>query len=166
MTHEYPISAPSPLRRGRQDGFTLIELVIAMVIAAILTAIAIPMYMHQVRESRRTDARSALLDLAGREERYYATNNAYTNSSVFLGYTTTAQGSSWPQTIGSGYYQISQPTVVAAAGAAPSSYSISATPLGTQVADTTCASFTVTSTGQQSAQDTSGNDQSATCWGQ
>ena len=165
MMPEYPISAPSPLRRGSQGGFTLVELVIAMVVAAILTAIAIPMYMHQVRESRRTDARSALLDLAGREERYYATNSAYTNSSVNLGYTTTAQGSSWPQSVGSGYYQISQPTVPAAAIAAPS-YSISATPTGTQVADTTCASFTVTSTGQQTAQDTSGNDQSATCWGQ
>jgi type IV pilus assembly protein PilE len=121
--------------------------------------------MHQVRESRRTDARSALLDLAGREERYYATNNAYTTSSADLGYTTTAQGSSWPQTIGSGYYQISQPTVPAAAIAAPS-YSITATPLSSQVADTICASFTVTSTGQQTAHDTSNNDQSATCWGQ
>lgn len=152
-------------RRGRQGGFTLVELVIVMVVAAILAAIAIPMYLHQIRESRRTDARSALLDLAGREERYFATNNAYTTSSVDLGYTTSATGSVWPQTVGSGYYQVSQPSLNPA-GLPNPSYSITATPLGTQAKDTTCASFTVTSTGQQTAVDSSSADQSSTCWGQ
>lgn len=156
----HPVPAP---RRGRESGFTLVELVIVMVVAAILTAIAIPMYMNQVRESRRTDARSALLDLAGREERYFATNNAYTSDSTNLGYTTA--GSTWPQAVGSGYYQVAQPTLNPAGLPTPS-YSISATPTGTQVKDTTCASFTVTSTGQETAQDTGGAAQSSTCWGQ
>jgi len=160
MNPEHRISAVRRLRHGRQRGFTLVELVIVMLVAAILTAIAVPMYLNQVRESRRTDARSALLDLAGREERYFATNSAYTASSVTLGYTTTAQGNVWPQTVGSGYYQIGAPNVAAGP---PPSYSITATPIGTQTADTACASLTVTSTG---AETSTGTGSASTCWGQ
>jgi type IV pilus assembly protein PilE len=161
MTPEHRISAVRPLRHGRQRGFTLVELVIVMLVAAILTAIAVPMYLNQVRESRRTDARSALLDLAGREERYFATNNAYTNDSTNLGYT--AAGNTWPQTVGSsGYYQIAQPTLAAGP---PPSYSITATPVAgsPQAADTACASLTVTSTG---AETSTGTGSASTCWGQ
>jgi len=160
MNPEPRISPVSPLSHARQRGFTLVELVIVMVVAAILTAIAVPMYLNQVRESRRTDARSALLDLAGREERYFATNNAYTNSSVNLGYTTTAQGNVWPQTVGSGYYQIAAPTLAAGP---PPSYSVTATPISTQTADTACTSLTVTSTG---AETSTGTGSASTCWGQ
>jgi type IV pilus assembly protein PilE len=165
MTPEHRISALLPLRPGRHAGFTLVELMIVMVVAAILAAIAIPMYLNQVRESRRTDARSALLELAGREERYYATNNTYTNSAAALGYS--GWGSGYP--IGNGYYYLDQPNVPAAAPdptppAAPS-YSITAVPIYPQTADT-CASLTVDSTGQQTAVLTSGGqDTTGTCWG-
>lgn len=162
MTPEHRIFAVRPRRHDRQRGFTLVELVIVMVVAAILAAIAIPMYMNQVRESRRTDARSALLDLAGREERYFATNNAYTSDSTQLGYT--SAGDTWPQTVGSsGYYQIGTPTVTAGAAGTPPTYSITATPIGTQTADTACTSLTVTSTGAETSTP-AGN--ASTCWGQ
>ena len=58
----------SAARRNR--GFTLIELMVVVVIATILLGIAVPSYMSQVRQSRRTEAKTALLDLAGREERF------------------------------------------------------------------------------------------------
>jgi type IV pilus assembly protein PilE len=163
MNPEPRISAARPLRHGRQRGFTLVELLIVMVVAAILTAIAVPMYLNQVRESRRTDARSALLDLAGREERYFATNSAYTADSTQLGYT--SAGDTWPQTVGSGYYQIGTPTITAGAAGTPPTYSITATPVAgsPQAADTTCASFTVTSTG---AETSTGTGSASTCWGQ
>lgn len=148
---------------GRALGFTLIELMITVVIASILMSIAFPLYQHQIRESRRTDARSALLDLASREERYYAMNSAYTNGATNLGYT------GWPQTIGSGYYQISQPTVVAATAGpppAPASFSITATPITGkgQDADSDCASFTVTSTGQETSTNSATANSSSICW--
>lgn len=170
MMPEHRTSPVSRLRHRRQAGFTLVELVIVMVVAAILTAVAIPMYMNQIRESRRTDARSAVLDLAGREERYFATNNAYTSSAGNLGYS--GWGSGYP--IGSGYYYLKQPSIPAAApdpnaaNLTTPSYSITAVPVpgSTQAADTTCASFTVDSAGYQSAQNSGGTDESSTCWGQ
>ena len=64
-------------RPSRTTGFTLIELMVTVLIVSVLVAIAVPSYIDKVRKSRRTDAKTALLDLAGREERFYNTNNTY-----------------------------------------------------------------------------------------
>jgi type IV pilus assembly protein PilE len=152
-------------RGQRQAGFTLTELMVTVVIGSILLAIAVPSYTTQIRKSRRTDARTALLDLATREERYLTLNNAYTNSSKNLGYS----GSDTPltnQSVGSGYYQISVTGVGAATAVAPATFVVTATAVAgtSQANDTQCFSFTVDSTGKQSSADGSGNDTTATCW--
>src|SRR5882724_1198978 len=99
----------SALHPRRRSGFTLIELMITVVVAAILASVALPAYNTQIRKSRRTEARTALLDLAGRAERMYSTSNSYFGTTSAgqllppdLGYT-----GPWPITVGSGYYQIS-----------------------------------------------------------
>ena len=57
------------------------------------------------------------------------------------------------------------------AGACPPSnqaapgFAVTATPLGTQVQDTQCASFTVDNTGRQWATDSTGADNTVYCWG-
>jgi type IV pilus assembly protein PilE len=96
----------------RKTGFTLIELMVTIVVAATLIAIAVPSYTSQTRKARRTDAKTALLDLASREERYNGTNSTYTSDSAKLGYT-----GAFPVQIGGGYYQIS--ACVAATIASP-----------------------------------------------
>jgi len=153
----------------REAGFTLIELMVVVVIVTILLTIAVPSYMSQVRQSRRTEAKSALLDLAGREESFFSTNGtAYTNVAGNLGYTAFGVGNP----IGSGYYYLtvcSPASGACTAGlgmpnppAAPS-YTLVATPVpGTsQVNDLQCTAFAVDSTGQQYATGTGG---SAYCW--
>lgn len=144
----------------RALGFTLIELMITVVIASVLMSIAFPLYQHQMRESRRTDARSALLDLASREERFYAINSTYSTTATDVGYP------SWPETVGSGYYQISTPTVVAATATAPAKFSVTATPIAGkgQDQDSDCASFTVNSAGQDTSTNSATADSSAICW--
>ena len=67
-------------------GFTLIELMVTLVVASILLTIAIPAYFTQIRESRRTEARTALLDLAGREETLFSTQNLYSVVPATVGY--------------------------------------------------------------------------------
>ena len=143
-------------------GFTLIELMITVVIASILMSIAFPLYQHQIRESRRTDARSALLDLASREERYYAINNAYTSTASNLGYS--GWGSSYP--IGGGYYYLDAPTVAAATSAATASFTLEAEPVAGkgQDQDSDCKTFTVTQTGQETSTNSANGNSSSICW--
>ena len=149
-------------------GFTLIELVVAMVIAAILAAIAIPAYSNYVRKARRAEAKTALLDLASLEERYFSTQNIYSASWSDLGYSG-ASGSSI--SVGSNYYTVATPTIVlavpptATSVGSPASFSFTATAaVGDQFKDTQCRTFIVTSGGGQSAADSSGNDNTQTCW--
>jgi type IV pilus assembly protein PilE len=57
-------------RRPTQTGLTLIELLIAMVIVAVLAAIAYPSYQNHVRKGHRAAAQSLLLHIADREAQY------------------------------------------------------------------------------------------------
>ena len=153
-------------------GFTLIELMVVVVIATILLSIAVPSYMSQIRQSRRTEAKTAILDLSGREERYLSTNPAgYTNTPASLGYVGFGVGNP----IGNGYYYLtvcSPATATCVPGlnmpsppAAPS-YTIVASPVPgqSQVNDLQCQGFAVDSGGQQYAVDSAGNDQTKYCW--
>ena len=145
-------------RSSRPDGFSLIELMMVVAIASVLLAIAFPSYMTFIRQSRRTEAKTTVLDLAGREERFLSTNPAaYTQVPANLGYT-----GAWPIVIGNGYYQVTvcSPAAVACAPNPPAapSYSILATPVAgqSQVNDAPCTSFSVDSSGRQYATGTGG----------
>ena len=142
-------------KRADSRGFTLIELMVVVVIVSILMAIAIPSYKSSIRKSRRTDAKTALLDLAGREERYNSTNGSYTSAAGFLGY------AALPSVVGGGYYTIAAPTVVAGTATTVASFTITATPVAgsDQAKDTVCGAFTLTSTGVQSVSGTATD-----CW--
>jgi len=58
-------------------GFSLIELMVALVVLAILTAVALPSYQGYVRKARRTDAMDALLAIQLLQEKYRANNPSY-----------------------------------------------------------------------------------------
>jgi len=58
-------------------GFTLVELMIVLAIAAILAAIALPSYQRHVTETRRGAAQGCLLELAQFAERFYTTRMTY-----------------------------------------------------------------------------------------
>lgn len=156
MTHR--ISFHSSRRIG---GFTLVELMIACVVLAIIVAIAVPSYQAQVRKSRRADARNAILDLAGREEKYLSIANSYSQTPSDVGYA----GANFPITVNNGYYQVT--VVVPDPNQAPgiTSYLITATYFGPQVTDTDCAQFSVNQLGQQAALNSAGAPNTATCWG-
>ncbi len=61
----------------RSKGFTLIELMIAMAIIAILTAVAYPSYRNYVIRSSRSAAQNELLQLANLQEKIYLNSNGY-----------------------------------------------------------------------------------------
>lgn len=140
------------MARSRTLGFTLIELMIAVVIIGILSAIAYPAYQGYTQKSRRSDAVVALTKLANRQEQHYADCNTYTNVLVDPGGGATgcAKGLDWGvSTSEQGYYNLTL------SGASTTAYTLQATAVGIQAGDTSCATFTLASTGSRTP---------AACW--
>ena len=152
--------------RRTQQGFTLMELIVAMVIVGMLAAIAIPSYSAYVLKSHRTEAKSALLDAASLEERFFSTSNSYSRNPSDLGYGAVPI----PFPVGAGYYNITNIAVVPAVApgpltpsGTPATFTITASAVGQQTNDTACATFSINSAGQQTA---TGLDPNASvdCW--
>jgi type IV pilus assembly protein PilE len=60
-----------------EKGFSLIELIIAVAIVGILSAIAFPSYTQYLEKGRRAECRSGLLRTMQQQERYFTQRNTY-----------------------------------------------------------------------------------------
>jgi type IV pilus assembly protein PilE len=60
-----------------RGGFTFIELMITLAIAAILATVAFPTYMDHLRRTRRTEGRAALLRVLQQQEQFYTQRRTY-----------------------------------------------------------------------------------------
>jgi len=67
----------APPLPARKRGFTLIELMVTVAIAAILASVALPMYRQYVQRGRIIDATSRLSDFRVRMEQYFMDNRTY-----------------------------------------------------------------------------------------
>ena len=65
------------MKSGRQNGFTLIELMITVAIVAILATIAIPSYQEYVKRGHRAAAQSEMMDIANRQQQLLLANRNY-----------------------------------------------------------------------------------------
>ncbi len=145
------MTMPKPENSPLRNGFSLIELMIAVAIVGILAAIAIPSYMAYTHRANRTDAtRTMTLDAQGLE-RCYSQNFTY-----LLCANPAAGTKASPQ----GYYNVTI-TIPNA-----SSFSITAAPIAApQTSDSACQSFSLNSAGTQLATDSGANPNTQTCWG-
>ena len=109
--------------KKENNGFTLIELMIAVAIIGILASIAYPAYLDYIREARRADAQASLLELQINQERYRSYNASYAT----INQLSTAE-LSFPED--TEFYTFNEPTSLS-----NSSYTLSASPLGSQTAD-------------------------------
>ena len=65
-------------------GFTLIELMIALAIIGILSAVAIPVYSDYITRSRLADATTGLATMRAQMERHFQDNRTYATVGTFV----------------------------------------------------------------------------------
>jgi type IV pilus assembly protein PilE len=89
------------MRLRRQQGFTIIELMIVVVVIAVLSAIALPSYTDYVTRSKLAEAYAHLADLRVKMEQFYMDNRRYSSDTaggtcgIAGGNTPTAQGTKY-----------------------------------------------------------------------
>lgn len=135
-----------------QNGFTLIEIMIVVIIVSILAAIAVPIYSSYVERSRRVDAMGLLMDCQQKMERYYSVNNTYVGATIGAAATDTCVPSS-----AQGFYVVSF-----SANPNADSYVLQATPQGIQANDSKCGSYSLSAAGVKGVVNAS--QTAAQCW--
>lgn len=120
-------------------GFTLIELMIAVAVIAILATIALPAYQDSIRKSKRSDGKAGLVDAASRLEQYYLDNKTYTVQMTNLGYSADASVATTDS-----HYKMSVSNSPCAN--ISSCYTVTAIPQGDQASDS-CGTLTINSMG-------------------
>jgi type IV pilus assembly protein PilE len=147
------------MNRGR--GATLVELVVAMALVALLAGFALPGFRAQVLRTNRTEARGALLALASAEEKFHLDCGTYASTVDAASPSSCSPPSlRFSPTTERGHYALA----VSAADASTWTATATAAAGGVQIADAPCRVFRLTAEGLRSATDSSGASSTRTCW--
>lgn len=129
-------------------GFNLIEIMIALIVIGVLTAISIPVYTQHIARAKRVEAEILLTKLAAALEQYYTINHTYQNATLAkLG---------MPEIVADNHYQL----IIESTNAL--NYSLAAKPIAEQAsADKECGTLTLNALGGRG---NTGFGSTISCW--
>lgn len=130
----------------RESGFTLIEVMIAVVIIGILAAIAFPSYREYILRGQRTEGVALLSEGAARQERFYAQNNTYANTVAALNMEANSANALYTLSV---------------ANATATTYTLTATAINGQTDDARCGNLGLNQAGDRTI---SGTRDVEYCW--
>jgi len=135
-----------------QKGFTLLELMIALVVVAILAAVAVPSYQSYMIKTRRATAAACLQEMSQWMERFHTVNMSYAKDTNGNDSTLPAMQCGNDLT---GHYAFSL------TNQATRTYLLNAEPQGVQASNdpSACGTLTLDQAGQKGA-----NGNVSTCW--
>ena len=139
-----------------QQGVTLVEILIVVMIIGILIMVVYPSYLEHVRKTKRLDAKKALIELAQLQEDNFITTKQYLKDNEAI---TSIYGNNYDLgNYGNGNY-----TLVLITNATASEFTLRATAIDNQAEDTDCAWFEINSIGNRTAGDEN-NVLQDDCW--
>jgi len=133
----------------KANGFSLIELLIVIAIIGILAGIAYPSYNDYVLKSKRSDGALAIMSATQAMERCKSTQFSYANCTI------------------PGQLQISPDrhyTLELSPAPTASTFTVVATPQGSQVHDTDCATMSMNHLGLRTSTPGAADSDSNNCW--
>lgn len=135
------------MSRRKNQGVTLMELLIVIAIVGLMAAIAYPSYRSSVIKSKRSDATAELMQTAQGLERCFTRFNVYNHANCQV-------ATNLPYITPEGHYQVSG--VLTA-----TTFTLTAAPQAGQAADTKCANFGLD---QTNAKTVTGSLPATDCW--
>jgi len=130
------------MRKLKERGFTLIELMIAVAVVGILAAVAYPSYTQHIRKGNRAAAQAQMLDIANRQQQYLLASRRYATKTEIEG-----TGYTLPSDVSSKFtWAIATNLTISPATTVPA-FTITFTPNTAQSPDTGGADLTLNSEG-------------------
>jgi type IV pilus assembly protein PilE len=135
-------------------GVTLMEILVVLLVAGVIVALALPAYRQQMVRVNRSEATTALYEIAAAEERYYLRHGRYVEDIA----APPPRGLGLAGRAGSRHYSMS--VAVASDG---QTFIASATPTraGDQDGDGACLAFSLDHRGRRAV---SGSRETTFCW--